>query len=158
MTLERKILAQALEQCDTHAQALSEALEDLKPNEKVILSQLENLDKTTRRILDQFAYRFTRLQDNMGNKLLPAILNNMAEDTQSMAAIDRFNRLEQLKWLESSEEWLELRRVRNEFTHDYPEQSSDRSSKLSEAIRVAYRLLEIFNEISTRIQRDFILT
>ena len=111
MTLERKILAQALEQCDTHAQALSEALEDLKPNEKVILSQLENLDKTTRRILDQFAYRFTRLQDNMGNKLLPAILNNMAEDTQSMAAIDRFNRLEQLKSVSYTHLTLPTKRI-----------------------------------------------
>ena len=117
MNAAREILEQALEHCDTHAQALREALEDLEPNKKVILSQLEDLDKTTRRILDQFAYRFTRLQDDMGNILLPAILKNMAEDTHSMAAIDRFNRLEQLKWLQSSEEWLELRRVRNEFTH-----------------------------------------
>ena len=122
----------------------------------MILSQLEDLDKTTRRILDQFAYRFTRLQDDMGNILLPAILKNMAEDTHSMAAIDRFNRLEQLKWLQSSEEWLELRRVRNEFTHDYPEHSSERSSKLREAIRVAHRLLEIFEEISSRIQREIL--
>ncbi len=156
MTAERQILEQALEHCDSHAQALREALEDLEPNKKVILSQLEDLDKTTRRILDQFAYRFTRLQDDMGNILLPAILKNMAEDTHSMAAIDRFNRLEQLKWLQSSEEWLELRRVRNEFTHDYPEHSSERSSKLREAIRVAHRLLEIFEEISSRIQREIL--
>ena len=145
-----------MEHCDSHAKALKEALEDLEPNKKVILSQLEDLDKKTRRILDQFAYRFTRLQDDMGNMLLPAILNNLAEDIQSMAAIDRFNRLEQLKWLQSSEEWLELRRVRNEFTHDYPEHSSERSSKLREAIRVAHRLLEIFEEISSRIQREIL--
>ena len=156
MTAERQILEQALEHCDSHAQALREALEDLEPNKKVILSQLEDLDKTTRRILDQFAYRFTRLHDDMGNILLPAILKNMAEDTHSMAAIDRFNRLEQLKWLQSSEEWLELRRVRNEFTQNYPEHSSERSSKLREAIRVAHRLLEIFEEISSRIQREIL--
>ena len=67
MNAAREILEQALEHCDTHAQALRDALEDLEPNKKEILSQLDDLDKTTRRILDQFAYRFTRLQDEMGN-------------------------------------------------------------------------------------------
>lgn len=137
MTADREILIQALKRCDTNAQALREALEDLRTKENDILTQLENLDKTTRRILDQFAYRFTCLQDDMGDLLFPAILQIMAEEVRSMAAIDRFNRLEQLKWLDSSEEWLELRRVRNEFIHDYPGHLSERASKLSEAIRVA---------------------
>ena len=73
MNADREVLIQALERCETNAQALREALEDLRPNVKESLSELENLDKTTRRILDQFAYRFTRLQDDMANLLIPAI-------------------------------------------------------------------------------------
>ncbi len=155
MNADREVLIQALERCETNAQALREALEDLRPNVKESLSELENLDKTTRRILDQFAYRFTRHQDDMANLLIPAILQNMAEDVRSMAAIDRFNRLEQLEWLDSSEEWLEMRRVRNEFTHDYPGKLSERTSKLSEAIKVSYRLMEIFDHLKVKIKTEF---
>ena len=79
----------------------------------------------------------------------------MAEDVRSMAAIDRFNRLEQLEWLDSSEEWLEMRRVRNEFTHDYPGKLSERTSKLSEAIKVSYRLMEIFDHLKVKIKTEF---
>lgn len=71
MTPEKHALQHAKTRCRTHAEALREALDDLPPTPE-LLSRLERLDKPTRRVLDQFAYRFTRLQDDMGNLLLPA--------------------------------------------------------------------------------------
>jgi len=63
---------------------------------------LDRLDKADRRLLDQFAYRYTRLQDDMGARLMPAVLIALGEDIVPMPALDRFNRLEQLGWLPSA--------------------------------------------------------
>jgi len=62
-------------------------------------TDLEKLPKQDRRLLDQFAYRYTRLQDDMGARLIPAILSTLGEDIAPMATLDRLNRLEQLGWL-----------------------------------------------------------
>ena len=74
------------------------------------------LSKQDRRLLDQFAYRYTRLQDDIGVKLMPAVLKVLGEDVALMSAIDRFARLEQLGWLASADDWQILRQIRNQFT------------------------------------------
>ncbi|MBS0543668.1 MAG: hypothetical protein JSR40_08025, partial [Proteobacteria bacterium] len=80
---------------------------------------LDRPGKDERRLLDQFAYRYTRLQDDMGARLFPAVLRALGEEVAPMPVLDRLARLEQLGWLPSAEQWLELRRIRNEFTHEY---------------------------------------
>lgn len=52
---------------------------------------------------------------------MPAALRALGEDVAAMSALDRFDQLEQIGWLRSAEEWSELRRIRNEFAHEYPE-------------------------------------
>jgi len=96
------------------------------PDASLDVQALEQPGKGNRRLLDQFAYRYTRMQDDMGARLIPAILGALGEDVAAMSALDRLDRLEQLAWLPSADEWSELRRIRNEFTHDYPETSQDK--------------------------------
>lgn len=72
-----------------------------------------------------------------------------------MPALDRLDRLEQLAWLPSADEWSELRHIRNEFTHDYPETSQKRYEKLQLAIISAGRLREIQERFADKIGRCF---
>lgn len=141
---ERLALQQILTLCQTHRAALSDALADLAKR-PLQIQDLANIGKDDRRILDQFAYRYTRLQDDMGARLFPAALRALGEDIHAMSVLDRLNRLEQLGWLSSAEEWIELRRIRNEFTHDYPELAEERFDRLQLAIQSARRLLEILH-------------
>ncbi|MFB1490688.1 MULTISPECIES: hypothetical protein [unclassified Thiocapsa] len=141
---ERLALQQALTLCQAHRAALSDALEDLAKR-PLQIQDLTNIGKEDRRILDQFAYRYTRLQDDMGARLFPAVLRALGEDIRPMSVLDRLNRLEQLEWLASAEEWIELRRILNEFTHDYPESAEERFDRLRFAIQSAWRLLDILN-------------
>ncbi|MBK1702160.1 hypothetical protein [Thiococcus pfennigii] len=69
----RLALEQACYLCGTHHDALQEALADLR-RQPLDLVRLGRLDKADRRLLDQFAYRYTRLQDDMGARLMPALL------------------------------------------------------------------------------------
>jgi hypothetical protein len=69
--------------------------------------------------LDAFASRFSRLQDTVGDKLLPALLLALAE--RPGAAIDNLDRAEKLGLLSSADIWLEMRRLRNQMVHEYIE-------------------------------------
>jgi hypothetical protein len=69
--------------------------------------------------LDAFVSRFGRLQDTVGDKLLPALLNALAEQTG--AAIDNLDKAEKLGLIESADAWMEMRRLRNQMVHEYIE-------------------------------------
>lgn len=147
-------LGHAFADCQAHADALGDALADLTLRQ-LTSQDLEHPAKTDRRLLDQFAYRYTRLQDDMGARLMPAALRALGEDIAPLSMLDRLNRLEQLGWLPSADEWGDLRRVRNEFTHDYPEALAEQYSRLHHALASAQRVLEIFNHLSDRIRSKF---
>lgn len=67
--------------------------------------------------VDAFAMRFSRLQDTLGDKLLPALLSFVAEPVG--AAVDNLDRAERLGWLESADVWMAVRKLRNYLTHEY---------------------------------------
>jgi hypothetical protein len=60
-TPEQLALQQILAVCQTHAATLAEALQDLQLR-ALTLDDYDQLRKEDRRLLDQFAYRYTRLQ------------------------------------------------------------------------------------------------
>ena len=151
MTLEteKAALQHALELCRGHKAALGDALADIEQRTWGA-AELDHLAKADRRLLDQFAYRYTRLQDDMGHRLIPAAPRALGEEIGPMPVLDRLNRLEQLRWLPSAEEWTELRRIRNEFTHEYPAASPERLERLELARHSAHRLVEILGIMDRR--------
>ena len=123
LTPEQMALQHSLALCQGHADALQDALQDIRARD-MGKDDYTAMSKQDRRLLDQFAYRYTRLQDDMGVKLMPAVLKSLGEEVALLPAIDRFARLEQLGWLESADDWQTLRLIRNQFTHDYPDSPS----------------------------------
>jgi len=65
--------------------------------------------------VEAFVARFSRLQDTLGDKLLPALLRALGEPLG--AVIDNLDRAERLGWLAS----LFLHQLRNEIIHEYVE-------------------------------------
>lgn len=122
-----------------HQEALREALTELDFCD-LTENMLQNLDKEQRRLLNQFAYRYIQLQDDMGNRLIKFVLLAMGEDITTMPVIDRLNRLEQLGWLPSAEKWVALRKMCNDFTHEYPETVKERLARVQLAVQSARRI------------------
>lgn len=156
MTAKPELLAleHAAALCNAHVQALSEALEEIDQR-NFAAAELDLLSKEDRRLLDQFAYRYLRLQDDMGVKLMPAALGALGEEIAIMPMIDRLSRLEQLRWIPSADEWMELRHIRNEFAHDYPESPKERLERLQLAFASANRLLELMAFFNHQIRQQF---
>jgi hypothetical protein len=78
----------------------------------------EELDDMQTAWCDQFLFRFSKLQDTMGDKIFALVLEMSGEDIKRMTFIDRLHRLEELGVLEK-ERWMVLRQERNEIAHEY---------------------------------------
>ena len=109
----------ALEECRLHAEVLREARADLGAA-RFSPEEMTALPKERRRLLDQLAYRFVKLQDSMGMKLLPGLLV-LAEEPlpESTPFGEKLQRLERLGALESADRWRQLRELRNQLSHEY---------------------------------------
>ena len=69
--------------------------------------------------VEAFVSRFGRLQDTIGDKLLPRYLDALGE--RPLAFIDNLAKAERLGLIDSADHWLELRRLRNRMIHEYVE-------------------------------------
>lgn len=153
-TPEIMALRQAYNLCQGHLEALHDALNDMEQR-PLTVSAYAHLSKTDRRLLDQFAYRYTRLQDDMGMRLMPAILQVLGEDVAAMPALDRFARLEQIGWLSTADEWNTLRQIRNQFAHDYPDDAAERFARLQAAITAAWQMIAVLTLIDLKLRQHF---
>lgn len=88
-----------------------------------------------------------KLQDAMGAKLFPAVLELTKEQGNYQAFLDKLNRLEKIGAIESADQWLILREMRNEFAHDYPDDPAIQVAILNKAYPLASELLAILNKI-----------
>ena len=69
--------------------------------------------------VEAFVGRFGRLQDTLGDKLLPLLLLALGEKASS--AIDNLDRAERLGIIKSADEWMAMRNLRNQMIHEYVE-------------------------------------
>ena len=102
--------------------------------------------------LDAFLFRFSKMQDTMGEKLFPLILEVFGEETRNKPFIDILNRLEQLEILPSANRWRELRKIRNLLIHTYPWEHEVLIKELNEATTASKELTEIYQNIKERIK------
>jgi len=106
--------------CDLHLKRMDFANSKVDPFIPLNRDNYYSLDEETIGFLDQFIFRFSKLQDMMGNRLFPSLLEALAEPASDKAFIDILNRLEQLELIESASEWIQLRKIRNDIAHEYP--------------------------------------
>ena len=98
--------------------------------------------------LDAFVSRFGRLQDTVGDKLLPQYLHALGETPR--AAIDNLNRAEKLGLIGSAERWFILRDLRNRMIHEYIEDNMI----LINALNQAHEQVQTLTRDAERILAD----
>jgi hypothetical protein len=81
--------------------------------------------------VDAFVARFARLQDTIGDKLLPALLRWLGE--RPAPFIDNLNAAERQGWIDDASDWIRLRRLRNLMVHEYVEDATVLADALSAA-------------------------
>lgn len=95
--------------------------------------------------LEAFVSRYGRMQDTIGEKLLPRWLVVLAETPGSM--IENLNRAERLGVLENVEGWLEARQLRNRLIHEYMEVPQTFAADLQLAREYCRDLFAAYNRL-----------
>ena len=106
---------------------------------KLTLEDIERLDENyelSERV-EAFVSRFGRLQDTLGDKVLPLLLKTTGEKFGPL--VDNLARAEKLGWLESSSDWMLARHLRNKMVHEYIDDPKD----LLDALREGHVLLSM---------------
>lgn len=146
--LENK-LRETFETCDSHLRRMIFAKSKVLSHLPVSLETYYSLSDETISFLDQFIYRFSKLQDLIGSRLFPFLLDSLAETTDDKAFIDILNRLERLEIIDSALKWSELRKIRNDIAHEYPSSLLERL----EGINLLFGELETFQQIIGNCRR-----
>lgn len=81
--------------------------------------QLLETDPDLAERVEAFVGRFGRLQDTVGDKLLPQLLAALGEKIASV--MDNLDRAERLGLIKSADEWMTMRNLRNQMIHEYVE-------------------------------------
>ncbi len=115
------------------------------------LVQKIEMDPLLAERLDAFVSRFGRLQDNLGDKLLPQLLEAMAEPVG--AVIENLDRAEKLGWLSSADTWLEIRKLRNQMVHEYIEDLAILSSALQAGHAYVPVLIDTAKRLTAQINK-----
>lgn len=133
--------------CDCHIQRINEALGGLSGLLPLQPETYAGLDVEQVRCIDQFIFRFSKLQDAMGAKLFRHILELLDEDIASLPMRDVLNRLERYLILPSASEWVYVRELRNEIAHDYPMDDNDTVTVLNELVAQTEFLLIVYSRL-----------
>jgi hypothetical protein len=104
-----------------------------------------NEDMATAEILEAFVSRFGRMQDTIGDKLIPRALAAQAERQGS--ALDNLARAEQLGWMASAAEWLTARELRNRLVHEYTEDPDALAADIQSAIEFVPMLMQTYGNM-----------
>jgi uncharacterized protein with HEPN domain len=112
------------------------------------VKSLEEMDHNSE-LLDAFVSRFSRLQDTLGDKLLPTVLRLHLEPIGSQ--IDNLLRAEKLGWIASLQSWVELRELRNRLVHEYMETPEALLEAIHQALLTAHLLIETQIKLKSRV-------
>ena len=146
---QKEQLATVLKTCDRHAVRLIWAMQKMGLWLPISATRFQEFNDDEVAVLEVFSNRFGKLQDAMGAKLFPLTLEIAKEPDEFPAFIDKLNRLEKIGAISSVEQWLGFRAVRNQFSHDYPDDSEQNAATLNLAYSQATALLNVLEQVRT---------
>ena len=142
-------LQREFEVCDKHILRITEALRGLSVESPVSVEFYANLSPEQVRCIDQFIFRFSKLQDAIGAKLFRYLLEYLDEDVTALPMRDILNRLERYQIIPSADEWNYIRELRNEISHDSPLMEDDVVAILNELFLKVKDVFEIYRKLKT---------
>ncbi len=110
-------------------------------------SQLETHPELAERT-EAFVGRFGRLQDTLGDKFLPALLAALGETPG--AVIDNLDRAERLELIVSADEWMTMRKLRNQMVHEYVEDMA----LLASALQTAHEFVPVLTQAADKLMAE----
>jgi hypothetical protein len=108
-------------------------------------------------LLDMMTTRFGKLQDLIGTKIFPLVLDILGEN-DVLNFRDKLHRLEKLQIIKDANWWMKLREIRNQLAHDYPDDYQLLAKDFNKLLPFAKQLLIFWNELKEYFIKNKILS
>jgi len=151
LNIDKIKLQKYFKECDKHLQRIEEAYSDIKTILPLTVQKYKILSKDEVQDIDQYLYRFLKLQDTLGQKIFKLVLDIYEPSNEALPFLDILNKLEKLNFLESAKEWMNLREKRNNIAHQY----DDEPYEMTQAINDILNQKDILKSVYMRFKLRF---
>ncbi len=147
-TNQQLILISRLKKLKSHFNALSDyhaLIQNVIKQKNIYYSEIfTSLSIEEKAYLDAYLKRFSSMQDFLGAKVFPILLETAGIANKSMS--ETINLIEKEGIIDDLSSWIELRQTRNELEHGYPE-------KLTETLVNLKFCIDSFTDLKSYYQR-----
>ena len=148
--LELKIQNAIMEE-EKNFKRLFQACDNLKLSYPFTVNKLE--DDIIVEHLDQLSFRFIKIQDSIGRRLIPYVVEYLFGNNDGLTFLDMLNKLEKLN-IVTKIQWNIFRNLRNDLTHIYPD-----DDKIVDTLNLIYtkkdELYKIYDNLKERVINEF---
>ena len=141
-------------ECHKHIEKINVAKQHLSKYMPLTVECYTHLNDIDTSFVDQLIFRFSKLQDTLGEKIFPAVLILSEEDVKRKTFVDILNRLEELDIINKNA-WLKLREIRNEIAHEYSFNTEELVASITNIYNTSDDLIKFFDEVYGFCQAKF---
>lgn len=141
----------AIKENESHQQRIRNTVKRIDSLFPADLESFKHFTEDEIGLVDQFIYRFSKMQDSMGTRLIPSLYYYLEDDPAPQPFLNILSRLEKLGIIESESNWQFFRDLRNNLAHDYPESIA----QTVETLNILHTEIEKFLQIFQRLKLAF---
>ena len=142
-----------LKECDKHVKRIIESFNEVHEKFPLSAKKYSELSDYDIKNIDQYLFRFSKLQDTIGNKLFKAVVGNYVENIEELTFLDILNKLEKIGIIDSAEEWNLLRTIRNDISHQYDDSPAQMAEALNNILAQKDVIIEIYHNLKEYYQK-----
>ena len=109
-------------EANTHIELINEAKNAL--SSRLPILDYKNLNSLEKFALNTLIFRFSKLQDLIGTKIFRNYLDFLGFSVESKSFFDILKEIEKEQIIDI-DSWDELRKIRNQIAHEYPEEEDE---------------------------------
>jgi predicted nucleotidyltransferase len=138
-----------LNECDKHTLRINKSFSKVKHIFPLSGSGYESLNDEEIAMIDQYLFRFSKLQDTMGEKLFRLIIEDFVENIDTLSFIDILNRLEKIGIIKNTNLWKKLRGLRNDISRQYDDEPNEMAESINNIFAQKDILIEIYHNVKS---------
>lgn len=145
-------LQKYFDECDKHLQRIEEAYSDVETLLPLTASTYPQLNKDAVQAIDQYLFRFAKFQDTLGDKIFKILIALYESNSDVLPFIDVLNKLEKIGYIHSAKEWNNLRKIRNEISHQYDDEPEEMAQVINSIMNQKNVIKEIYLNVKNKYQ------
>lgn len=143
--MTRKRIEAYFYEAGKHKEHIIEARKELR----IPIENYDRLPKLEKFALNTLIFRFSKLQDLIGAKMMRAYLDFNEFPVADMSFFDILKEIEK-EGITDIDTWSELRQIRNDVAHDYPEELDEMLEKVNLLVDRSGELINILDRLESK--------